>query len=60
MICSDTAIVKGALISALSKKDPGHPYAIGNFGIDSRVARRHYGTMAYDTFISGVHDENLK
>ncbi|KAF7890796.1 uncharacterized protein EAF01_010605 [Botrytis porri] len=56
----DTAIVKGALISGLSKKDPGHPYAIGSFGIDSRVARRHYGTMAYDTFIPGVHDENLK
>ncbi|TGO69498.1 hypothetical protein BOTNAR_0010g00350 [Botryotinia narcissicola] len=46
----DTAIVKGALISGLSKKDPGHPYAIESFGIDSRVARRHYGTMALRYF----------
>ncbi|KAJ8063117.1 hypothetical protein OCU04_008359 [Sclerotinia nivalis] len=56
----DTAIVKGALISGLSKKDPGHSYAIGNFGIDSRVARRHYGTVAFSTFVPGLHDENLK
>ncbi|KAG4032860.1 hypothetical protein MFRU_006g03210 [Monilinia fructicola] len=56
----DTAIVKGALISGLSNKDPGHPYAMENFGIDSRIARRHYGTMALEKFIQGRHDESLK
>ncbi|RAL67130.1 hypothetical protein DID88_007908 [Monilinia fructigena] len=62
MTTSDTAIFNGALIIGLSKKDPGHPYATANFGIDSRVACRHHGTMAYDTFIQGrqARDESLK
>jgi hypothetical protein len=40
----------------LAKKDPGQAF----FGIESRVARRHYGTMAYQDFIQGTHKEILK
>jgi len=56
----DTAIVKGALIRGLSEKEAGYSSIPGSFVIDSRVARRHYGTTAYGPFIPGVHDEDLK
>ncbi|KUJ11277.1 uncharacterized protein LY89DRAFT_241035 [Mollisia scopiformis] len=51
----ETAIVKGALIRGLSEKEPG----LATIRVESRIARRHYGTMAYDIFGEG-HEEGRK
>ncbi|KAL1962682.1 hypothetical protein VTN77DRAFT_9316 [Rasamsonia byssochlamydoides] len=51
-----TAIVRGALIRGLSEKQPG----LATIRVKSRVARRHYGTVAYEYFVEGKHDESRR
>lgn len=53
---SDTAIVRGALIRGLAEKSP----RLASVRIDGRVARRHYGTMAYVEFDPEIDEPGRK
>ncbi|KAL1307037.1 hypothetical protein AAFC00_005660 [Neodothiora populina] len=52
----NTAIVRGALIAALSEKRP----LIPTIRVESRKARRHYGTSTFTPFQRGSHDVTKK
>ncbi|KAK5195203.1 hypothetical protein LTR96_002795 [Exophiala xenobiotica] len=47
-----TAVVEGALIRGLVDAQPGNAH----IRIESRIARRYYGTSSYVPYESGVHD----
>lgn len=51
-----TAVVRGALAKVLADVAPSVP----RMSVESRVARRHYGNLASETFNSDLHDENRK
>jgi len=52
----ETAIVRGALIRGLSTREPGAASIV----VESRRSRRHYGTMAYESFDERKHDMSKK
>lgn len=51
-----TAVVRGSLSKALAESC----YMATNIYVDSRMARKYYGTIMNVTFIPGVHDERTK
>lgn len=51
-----TAVVRGALSKALAEAK----YLTSNVSVESRMARKHYGTIISTAFIPGFHDGNKK